>query len=115
MGKNEISAIDRIRANINNEQQSKIIESWSNKDDDFIVYWTPITLADKQKIQRNSKGDDQLTTAYTFIFKCTDKEGNKLFDIGDKRALMNDIGSREIEAVALEILGINDEVMTPEK
>jgi len=115
MGKLEISAIDRIRANINNEQQSKIIEAWSGQDDDFIVYWTPITLAEKQKIQRHAKGDDQLTTAYTFIFKATDKEGNKLFDIGDKRALMNDFGSSEIEKLAIDILGLNDEVLTPEK
>lgn len=115
MGVKSITTLDRIRANINNEQRSVVVDSWSSNDDQISVYWSPITLADKQKIQRHAKGDDQLTTVYTLIFKATDKDGNLLFDLGDKRALMSEISCKEIERIALEMLGIYDEVITPEK
>lgn len=106
MGKTKNSALDRIRANIKREPLSKSVESWSTDDDEFIVYWMPITLADKQKIQKYANGDDQLTTVYTLIFKAIDEKGDLLFSVADKSFLMNEAGSSEVEAIALDILGV---------
>lgn len=117
MGKTKTSsnALERIKANCNNEPRSRKIDAWSTDDDEFIIYWSPITLAEKQKVQKHARGDDQETSVYTLIFKATDQDGNKLFDLGDKKPLMSEIGSKEIDDVVLEILGLADEELTPEK
>ncbi len=109
------SALERIRANIDGDQKCAVVDAWSSADDPFSVYWTPITLADKQKIQKHARGDDQLTTIYTLIFKACDVDGDPLFTLADKNTLMTSIGSRAIETLALEMLGVNDESITPEK
>ena len=101
------STIDRIKANILGSVNSKVIDAWSSDTDEFKVYWQPITLAEKQKIQRHAK-DDQETTVYTIIFKAQDENGNNLFTIADKVQLMNTIPSAEIEEIALEILTVGD-------
>jgi len=110
MGKAKTSALDTIRANIQGEVQSKTIAAWSSDDEDFTVYWNPITLADKQKIQKHARGDDQQTTLYTLIFKAMDKDGENLFTIADKMQLMSVIPSKEIEEIALLMLGVSDEI-----
>ena len=110
MGKPKLNALDRIRANIQGETQSKVIDGWSSDDDVFTVYWQPITLADKQKIQKHARGDDQATTVYTLIFKATDEAGNALFTVADKMPLMTQIASKEIESLALLMLGVGGEM-----
>ena len=110
MGKTKSSALDRIRANIQGETQSKSISAWSGDDDEFIVYWLPITLADKQKIQKHARGDDQATTIYTLIFKALDTEGAPLFTLADKVPLMTQIASRDIEDIALQMLGVGGDI-----
>lgn len=104
------AAMDRIRANIQGETQSKKINEWSTDDDEFIIYWQPITLADKQKIQKHARGDDQQTTIYTLIFLSMDEAGKPLFTIADKIPLMTQIGGIPIEAVALEMLGVGGDI-----
>jgi len=101
------NSIDRIRSNILGTVNSKVIDAWSSDTDEFKVYWSPITLAEKQKIQRHAK-DDQETTVYTIIFKAIDENGDKLFTIADKAQLMSIIPSAEIEEIALEILTAGD-------
>lgn len=111
MGKAKDSgAMDRIRANIQGEIQSKKIDAWSSDDDEFVIYWQPITLADKQKIQKHARGDDQQTTIYTLIFKATDENGKPLFTLADKTPLMTQVGSREIEEIALVMLGVGGDI-----
>ena len=102
------STIDRIKANILGSVNSKVIDAWSSDTDEFKVYWQPITLAEKQKIQKHSRDDNQETTVYTIIFKAIDENGDKLFTIADKAQLMSIIPSAEIEEIALEILTAGD-------
>ncbi len=104
----KIKTLDKILSNMLGELQSCIVDAWSNDDVDFIVYWKPITLSDKQKIQKYSRGDDQQTTVYTVIFKALDKDGEYLFDLADKIPLMTQINSGDLEKIALKILNMDD-------
>jgi len=109
------SILDRIRANQAQELRSCKVNAWSTDDDEFIVYWSPLTLEEKQKIQRHAQGDDQLTTLFTVIFKACDVNGEKLFNVGDKTELLKTVDSKGLDQIALDVLGMNDEAITPEK
>lgn len=113
MAEKKISIIQRIIAN-QVDLHSRQVKAWSKADDKFIVYWTPLTLEDRQKIQRHAQGDDQLSSLYTVIFKAQDDKGNLLFNVGDVAELLKFVDSAGIGEIALAILGIEDEQISPE-
>ena len=70
------------------------------KDDEVIlsVYWHPLTIAEREAIQKKTNSDDTNDYALQMMIeKALDKEGTKLFQDGDKASLR-----REVEASILE-------------
>ena len=64
----------------------------------FSVYWHPLTIAEREAIQKKSNSDDNNDFALMLMIeKALDKDGNKLFQDGDKASLR-----REVEAVILQ-------------
>ena len=62
------------------------------------VYWHPLTIAERESIQKKSNTDDFNDYALQMMIeKSLDKDGAKLFQDGDKASLR-----REIEASVLE-------------
>ena len=70
------------------------------KDDEVIlsVYWNPLTIAEREAIQKKTNSDDANDFALQMMIeKALDKDGARLFQDGDKASLR-----REIEASVLE-------------
>ena len=70
------------------------------KDDKLIfsVYWHPLTIAERESITKKSNTDNTNDFALMLMIeKALDKDGNKLFQDGDKASLR-----REVEAVILQ-------------
>ena len=64
----------------------------------FSVYWNPLTIAERESITKKSDTNDPNDFALALmIAKALDKDGNRLFQDGDKASLR-----REIEASVLE-------------
>ena len=62
------------------------------------VYWNPLTIAEREAIQKKSSSVDMNDYALQMMIeKAKDKDGTKLFQDGDKASLR-----REIEASILE-------------
>ena len=62
------------------------------------VYWNPLTIAEREAIQKKSSSVDMNDYALQMMIeKAKDKDGAKLFQDGDKASLR-----REIEASILE-------------
>ena len=62
------------------------------------VYWHPLTIAEREAIQKKTTTDDTNDYALQMMIeKSIDKDGAKLFQDGDKASLR-----REIEASVLE-------------
>ena len=69
-------------------------------DDEIIltVYWHPLTIAEREAIQKKSSSEDMNDYALQMMIeKSLDKNGGRLFQDGDKASLR-----REIEASVLE-------------
>ena len=70
------------------------------KDDEVIlsVYWHPLTIAEREAIQKKTNSDDANDYALQMMIeKAIDKDGNKIFQDGDKASLR-----REVEVTILE-------------
>ena len=64
----------------------------------FSVYWHPLTIAERESIQKKSNSDDVNDYALQMMIeKSLDKDGARLFQDGDKASLR-----REVEASILE-------------
>ena len=64
----------------------------------FSVYWHPLTIAEREAITKKSNTDNTNDFALMLMIeKALDKDGNKLFQDGDKASLR-----REVEAVILQ-------------
>jgi hypothetical protein len=62
------------------------------------VYWHPLTIAEREAIQKKSTTEDPNEFALNFMIeKALDKDGARLFQDGDKASLR-----REVEAVILQ-------------
>ena len=62
------------------------------------VYWHPLTIAEREAIQKKSNSDDVNDYALQMMIeKSLDKDGARLFQDGDKASLR-----REVEASVLE-------------
>lgn len=84
--------IDRAKSHFENlGTQSIEVPEW--KDDDgkpTVLYWNPITLSEKNKLLKKSDNlNDVSLLADVLIMKALDKDGNKIFTLEDKLALMH--------------------------
>ena len=98
-----MSIIDRAKSHFESLGVQDIeIEEW--KDDEgkpTVVYWNPITLAEKKKLfSRSDNLNDVGLLADIVIMKALDKDGNKLFHTTDRLDIMNKVDSDVLAKIA---------------
>ena len=76
-----------------------------------VIYWNPINLSEKNKLFRKSDNlNDVSILADILIMKSLDKDGNKLFTLEDKIALMHKVDPDVLSRIATEMVkAINPE------
>ena len=101
-----MSAIDNAKKHFA-EQDVKVIEvpEWGEDDKPLKIYSKPLTLAETSKLYKMSKEDDLTMMAYVLIYKALDENGDKLFDLADKNALLNHVDREILVSVATQIMG----------
>ena len=77
------------------------------KDDKIIfsVYWHPLTIAEREAIQKKSINDDNNDFALMLMIeKSLDKDGNKLFQDGDKASLRREVEANILQEIQLAMI-----------
>ena len=78
----------------------------------FTVYWNPLTIAERESIQKKSNVDDVNDYALALmITKALDENGDRLFQDGDKASLRREVEAnilQEIQATVNRIIIINN-------
>ena len=100
-----MSAIDNAKKHFA-EQDVKVIEvpEWGDENKPLKIYSKPLTLAETSKLYKMSKEDDLTMMAYVLIYKALDENGDKLFDLADKNALLNSVDREILVSVATQIM-----------
>ena len=74
------------------------------QDDEIIltVYWHPLTIAERESIQKKSGTEDTNDFALQMMIeKSLDKDGNRLFQDGDKASLRREIEANVLQEIQL--------------
>ena len=109
-----MSVIDRAKSHFESlGTQSMEVPEW--KDDDgnpTVIYWNPITLAEKKRLfQKSDNLNDVGILADIILMKAIDIDGKKLFTLEDKIALMHKVDSDVLAKVATQII----QTITPDE
>ena len=69
------------------------------------IYWHPLTIAEREAIQKKSTTDDTNDYALQMMIeKALDEEGSKLFRDGDKASLRREIEASVLEEIQLAMI-----------
>ena len=77
------------------------------KDDEiiFTVYWHPLTIAERESIQKKTSSDDPNEFALNLMIeKALDKDGVKLFQDGDKASLRREVEANILQEIQLAMI-----------
>ncbi len=79
----------------------------------FTVYWHPLTIAEREAIQKKSINDDTNDFALMLMIqKALDKDGSRIFQDGDKASLRREVEANVLQEIQLAMInaGIDKEV-----
>ena len=84
------------------------------QDDEIIltVYWHPLTIAEREAIQKKSSDDVNDYALQMMIEKALDVDGKKIFQDGDKASLRREVEVSVLEEIQLAMInaGVDKEV-----
>ena len=106
-------AIDRLRKAANLEPSKREVELSDGSV--FEMYVSPLTMAERERAQKQAKSDDASAFALQLLIsKAKDESGKKLFSAGEIDVLKNEVKDKDLQSLMLAILDDgNDEPMDP--
>ena len=102
-------AVDLLK---NNFGVSQLYKHDVKQDDEiiFTVYWHPLTIAEREAIQKKSNSDDLNDYALQMMIeKALDKEGARLFQDGDKASLRREVSASILEEIQIAMITVGTE------
>ena len=98
-----LRAIDRLRQAANLEPKKKTVELSDGTA--FEMYVTPLTMAERERAQRQAKSDDANAFALQLLLsKALDENGAKLFSAGEIDVLKHEVKDKDLQALMLAVL-----------
>lgn len=69
------------------------------------IYWHPLTIAERESIQKKSDSEDANDFALSLMIeKALDKDGKRLFSDGERAALRRDVEASVLQEIQLAML-----------
>ena len=106
------SALDRLRKTANLEPRKK--EVTLSDGSIFEMYVTPLTMAERERAQKQVKGDDTNGFALQLLLnKALDENGRKLFSAGEVDVLKNEVKDKDLQSLMLAVINEEEELIDP--
>ena len=107
-----VRAIDRLRKAANLEPAKKTVTLSDGTD--FEMWVTPLTMAERERAQKQAKSDDANAFALQLLItKALDDTGAKIFSPGEIDVLKNEVKDKDLQALMLAILTAGEEPIDP--
>jgi hypothetical protein len=107
-----VRAIDRLRKAANLEPAKKTVTLSDGSD--FEMWVTPLTMAERERAQKQAKSDDANAFALQLLItKALDDTGAKIFNAGEIDVLKNEVKDKDLQALMLAILTDGEEPIDP--
>jgi len=96
-------AVDLLR---NKFGVSQLYKHDIKHDDEIIltVYWHPLTIAERESIQKKSSDDVNDYALQMMIEKALDEDGKRIFQDGDKASLRREVEVSVLEEIQLAMI-----------
>ena len=103
-----LSALDRLRKAANLEPIKK--EITLSDGSIFEMYVSPLTMAERERAQRQAKSDDANAFALQLLIaKAQDQTGRKLFNAGEIDVLKNEVKDSDLQSLMLSVINSDEE------
>ena len=107
-----LSALDRLRKAANLEPIKKEVELSDGSI--FEMYVSPLTMAERERAQRQAKSDDANAFALQLLLsKAQDENGRKLFNAGEIDVLKNEVKDSDLQSLMLAVINSDEETPDP--
>ena len=109
---NNLSALDRLRKAANLEPIKKEVELSDGSI--FEMYVSPLTMAERERAQRQARSDDANAFALQLLIaKAQDADGRKLFNAGEIDVLKNEVKDADLQNLMLAVINSEEEIPDP--
>lgn len=103
-----LRAIDRLRQAANLQPAKRVIELSDGTS--FEMYVTPLTMAERERAQKNARSDDANAFALQLLLaKAEDENGTKLFSAGEIDVLKNEVKDKDLQSLMLAVLSDDED------
>jgi len=103
MPASNLRAIDKLRKAANLEPVKKEVELSDGTT--FEMYVTPLTMAERERAQKNAKSDDANAFALQLLLsKAQNADGQTLFSAGEIDVLKHEVKDKDLQALMLAVL-----------
>ena len=103
-----VRAIDRLRKAANLAPTKRVVELSDGTQ--FEMYISPLTMAERERAQRQAKSDDAGAFALQLLIaKAQDDTGKKLFAPGEIDVLKNEVKDSDLQKLMLAILSDDED------
>ena len=107
-----LSALDRLRKAANLEPVKKEVELSDGSI--FEMYVSPLTMAERERAQRQARSDDANAFALQLLIaKAQDADGRKLFNAGEIDVLKNEVKDADLQNLMLAVINSEEELPDP--
>ena len=103
-----LSALDRLRKAANLEPIKK--EVTLSDGSIFEMYVTPLTMAERERAQKQARSDDANAFALQLLLaKAKDQNGMKLFNAGEIDVLKNEVKDKDLQSLMVAVINSDEE------
>ena len=107
-----LSALDRLRKAANLEPVKK--EVTLSDGSVFEMYVTPLTMAERERAQKQARSDDANAFALQLLLaKAQDQTGRKLFNAGEIDVLKNEVKDSDLQSLMLAVINAEEDPIDP--
>ena len=107
-----LSALDRLRKAANLEPRKKEVELTDGSV--FEMYVTPLTMAERERAQKQARSDDANAFALQLLIaKAQDVDGRKLFNAVEIDVLKNEVKDADLQNLMLAVINSEEELPDP--
>ena len=108
---NNLSALDKLRKAANLEPSKK--EVTLSDGSLFEMYVTPLTMAERERAQKQTKDDANAFALQLLLNKALDENGNRLFRTGEIDVLKNEVKDSDLQKLMLAVIEEKEEDIDP--
>ena len=107
-----LSALDRLRKAANLEPRKKEVRLSDGST--FEMYVTPLTMAERERAQKQARSDDANAFALQLLIaKAQDESGRKLFNAAEIDILKNEVKDSDLQSLMLAVINAEEDTIDP--